>query len=355
MKTNQLNQDHIVSYDYLRLLASLMVVSIHIADTVTGSATNYLGGLSWWLANFIQAFSRGAVPIFVLQSGALMLNKPKVTSSYLSSKAIRRLLVLGIFWITLFFVLQSTWHGVIYSPWSLIQDIWNSKISHLYYIYLIIGLYLMTPYIQKWNQKISLKTTFVFLTISILWEYLFNQFEIYNPLNTAMILWIPYLPYYLLGSKLKDLKINKYYLLAGIAGTTLINAISNYYGTLSLGLGTIAWWMNHNGDYFWSNLSPTVAILSIAIFSLFSLKFFNFPAKINHAAKYLATYTYGVYLVHPFLIDLFDRLTGMPIHKVAHDIWIYFSLKIIGIYLLSLLAIHILKYFKFGRIILGES
>jgi len=355
MKSNNTTASHIFAYDYLRVLASIMVVSIHIVDTVTASATNYLGGISWWLANFIQSFSRGSVPIFVLISGALILNKSNVVAKYLNSKTVRRLVVPGIFWITLFFVIQASWHGVTYTPWTIIRDLFVSKISHLYYIYIVIGLYLMTPYIQKWNSKLSLSVVFFLLIISSVLEYIFNRYQIFNPLSTAPLLWVAYLPYYMLGAKLTRVVYNKYLLLGLIVSTVLINAISSYYGYLAVGLGSTPWWMNHNGDYFWSNLSPTVAVLALSLFCLFRQIISSTTSKMNNLAAKVAVYTYGIYLAHPFIIDVFDRVTGLSIDKISHDLWIYFSLKIVGIYILSFILIYILKYFRFGRIIIGES
>ena len=65
-------KNKILYLDILRALACLLVVMIH-------SSMNYavqeVGSKNFWVGNFFDSISRAAVPLFVMISGALMLDE----------------------------------------------------------------------------------------------------------------------------------------------------------------------------------------------------------------------------------------------------------------------------------------
>jgi len=64
--------DRLAWVGYLRVLAILAVVAIHVSGlTVVNPATH--GSAAWWVAEVLNECTRWAVPMFVLVSGALLL------------------------------------------------------------------------------------------------------------------------------------------------------------------------------------------------------------------------------------------------------------------------------------------
>jgi surface polysaccharide O-acyltransferase-like enzyme len=56
--------------DVLRAIACIMVVLIHLSGEMSKNDT-----FSYWTGNVVNSLARGGVPLFVMISGALMLNE----------------------------------------------------------------------------------------------------------------------------------------------------------------------------------------------------------------------------------------------------------------------------------------
>lgn len=78
VKTNTVTNttEHLVNYDYLRVLATFAVILLHVA----ASKWNYadVNGLEWQTYNFYDSIVRWAVPFFVMISGSLFLPRDSV-------------------------------------------------------------------------------------------------------------------------------------------------------------------------------------------------------------------------------------------------------------------------------------
>jgi hypothetical protein len=155
-----------------------------------------------------------------------------------------------------------------------------------------------------------------------------------------------------MGYKLRNIKVSPIIPLTIILVMTIINSLSSYFGYTNL--SSNIWWMNNNGNYFLGNFSPTVIMMSMSIFILITNLVSEGNNRLNQIVKHLAKYTYGIFLIHPFIIPLFDRFTNLPVHRITHDLWLYLIVKIIIIYMISLILVFLLKLSKSGRII-GES
>lgn len=69
------SKSRIYSFDVMRIVAVLSVVLIHAADGFLNPAYNDTAG--FMAANFFDSIARLAVPIFLMISGALMLDEDK--------------------------------------------------------------------------------------------------------------------------------------------------------------------------------------------------------------------------------------------------------------------------------------
>lgn len=89
-----MKKDRVVYFDYLKIIAALAVIMIHIASenwyTIDVESTK------WFCLNFYDSIARFGVPVFVMISGALFLDK-KVKISEIYSKYILRLVIAFIF------------------------------------------------------------------------------------------------------------------------------------------------------------------------------------------------------------------------------------------------------------------
>lgn len=129
----------IVGLDWIRVLATIMVILLHT------SAITFIEYKSGWVIGALyDSFTRCAVPLFFLVSGFFLLNSDcgKIKSFIL--KRFTRILVP--------FLLTCVVYAL-YKNWTLIQLIEKSFLQgpldyHLWFVYSIIGIYLIFPIIN---------------------------------------------------------------------------------------------------------------------------------------------------------------------------------------------------------------
>ena len=146
------NKKWVSYFDFLRVLAAIAVILIHVS--CKGWVKDQIGSLGWWGATFWDGASRWAVPIFVMISGALMLNPEKKFSiKKLYSKNILRMAIIFAVWSILYilfnnFVLKNDFIGFV----DVIKSFFRGY-YHMWFIYMLIGLYIITPVLRVITRK----------------------------------------------------------------------------------------------------------------------------------------------------------------------------------------------------------
>lgn len=101
MESNKAQTERTVYLDYLRVLATFAVMIIHISS-VNWYSTD-VNGYDWQVLNFYDSIVRWGVPIFVMISGSIFLNR-EIYMKRIYSKNILRLVVAFVVW--------STFHNI---------------------------------------------------------------------------------------------------------------------------------------------------------------------------------------------------------------------------------------------------
>src|SRR5258708_11246214 len=120
--------------DVLRIVAAVAVVAVHSATTVVG-AYGKVSGSEWWLANTIDAASRWAVPIFVMISGAVILDPAKYEGlATFYKKRLKRILLPLAFWIVVYAIANHFFRGDPLSVMFVLKRIlFDQPYEHLYF------------------------------------------------------------------------------------------------------------------------------------------------------------------------------------------------------------------------------
>jgi surface polysaccharide O-acyltransferase-like enzyme len=246
-------------------------------------------------------------------SGMFILDPNKhITITRIYMKYILRILISFVIW------------GIIYNYISISKNFKTIFINllhgnvnyHLYFIFYLFGLYIIAPVLRVFTKNATHKEYHYFLimwflvqlfinTISLLQLVYINShinylYELFKKVNFNF--WINYSGFFLLGYYLKTKHISIRSLnILFISG--FIGAFLTIYGTfiLSRNLGQFK-------EFFYEYNQPSIIIFSISVFLL--IKYLNekipFSIKATKLINTLATYTFGVYLLHDvFLIVLF--------------------------------------------------
>ena len=129
-------------FDCLRIIAILAVIMIHCSAPYVIDFPR--DSFNFVIGNIFDSVARIGVPFFVIISGYFMLNENKELSILkIKSKILKLFMILG-FW--------SLFYALVYH----FKNFLNAFIYghyHLWFLYMLIGLYLITPILRLFVKK----------------------------------------------------------------------------------------------------------------------------------------------------------------------------------------------------------
>lgn len=151
-------------FDLLRILAAFSVVMLHTSAQFW--YTLDMHSTDWMIANGYNALFRFGVPIFVMLSGALFLDKNyKLNLKRLYHNNILRLVVLYVIWSCLYGLFDC-----MSFQWELLtaKDFFREILSgryHLWFLPMLVGIYVLLPILKGWIECAEKKDIQYFLAL----------------------------------------------------------------------------------------------------------------------------------------------------------------------------------------------
>lgn len=301
---------YIIWLDLLRLLAIIGVLFIHVSGPALYSSSP--NSYSWWTAALYDSISRPAVPLFIMVSGALLLNTQKVeTLTVFFKKRILKLVIPLLAW-SFIYTFCIAFHS--HQPFNLAAaiklTIAGPVMYHLGFMYIIVGLYLITPIIQSYASNATLTNKLYFLglwffvnSMQMVFE---NFFHMHIGVQFSMV--TGFVGYYLAGNIIYNYRIfeinkNTQKFLALIFVSMLMITMCGTY-LLTIQKGGL-------NEFFYEYLSPNVVIMAFCIFVLVK----NAGPALSELARkypvltivleYFRRITFGVYFAHVLVLGIF--------------------------------------------------
>ena len=192
----------------LRVVATIFVLVNH----VTVSTIHLFGkAASQWeqfTCHGINHFARFAVPCFLMITGYLLLDSNRKIDYHKAFKYAWRMVVILLTVGTLFAMMELYFEERKFDPLLPIQSVWNvlqgKTWKHMWYLYTLIGLYLIIPVFKPVFEKLNTKTIDIFLIICFIFvsviptlqKYVVFEFGIKYPMSSCFLF------YLLLGGRL---------------------------------------------------------------------------------------------------------------------------------------------------------
>lgn len=277
------------TFDLARLLACCAVIVLHVS---AGYLYQYgsIPAYQWHFANAVDSAVRWCVPVFVLLSGALNVTSKNCHDSGFLSRRFAKLYLIIAFWTAAFFV----YAGVFQVEDMTIRLLAGQPHYHLYFLFLIGGLYLFTPafayYAKAVGDRQSMITGVLCLIVAM------AAWAITDRRMTAFTWFIPFIGYYLIGGPLSRKPLPLNIAAPGLVISYLVTLIGTWLLVDRYGPGAI-------GLYLYNYLSPTVIIMSICIFSIF----LRLPVEGSTLLTSLSAITLGVYALHPMVLETVQK------------------------------------------------
>lgn len=283
------------SLDALRVVAAFAVVWLHVSAAVVTTDANIHSSV-WWTGNLSNAFSRWCVPAFVMISGALLLS---ATSAHgpreFYRRRLSRLLPPLVLW-TLAYVLLRALTESGYGLVDAVRSIAKGKpYYHLWYLYMLLGLYFVTPFLQSIVRTTTPRT--LLLLIGSCFVVASIEGALGQPGATFLPSFLPFLGYFLAGHYIRERlpSLKAWYLMASIAVCGTVLALAT--GVLYPMIGERSWYLMY--DY----LNPVVILMSLSVFVLFT-----HDAIGAGLLQKAAPLTLGIYVIHPLWMLALSQL-----------------------------------------------
>ncbi|MBQ8134979.1 MAG: acyltransferase family protein [Clostridia bacterium] len=268
----------------------------------------------WNTFNFYDSIVRWGVPVFTMISGSLFLNGTQ-SIERIYKKNILRIITAFIFW-SMFYAI------IIFVRGGSLKSALASFISgyyHMWFLFMIVGLYMIIPFLRVIIKNDFLTRYFLFL--ALIFAFIFPQFisiisvgfdkygsfiqSVIDNINMKFVL--GYTFYFVLGYYINKISISskQFRILfgLGILGffTTIISSmiVTNY--------------TNEPNGMFYGNFTLNVMLEAIFIFIVVkqSCKRINFSEKAKLIIFKLSKYSFGAYLIHAFWISAINKILGL--------------------------------------------
>lgn len=330
-----IQKERLVWCDALRLLAFFLLLCCHAADPFYASATYASSGVAvepellQWAVRW-GSIVRPCVPLFVMLTGVLLL-PVKCTMETFYKKRIPRVLFPFVIWSALYYLtpwftgLLGFESGVVIKLFSWAESdsqalsdglirvaqipyTFNFIACHMWYIYMLIGLYLYLPIFSAWVERATQRQKEIFL---ILWA-----------LSTLLPYFSEYVSSYAFGACEWN-PFGLFYYFSGFSGYMLLGHYIHSYVrwsysrtfAVALPLLIVGFLITFSGysyimalpdktpeqvELFWTFNTPNVAMMSVALFLVVFKVKFSSDSRIALWLSNLTACGFGIYMVHYF-------------------------------------------------------
>jgi surface polysaccharide O-acyltransferase-like enzyme len=282
-----------------------MVVLVHASEFPfrIPSAITPLVMVNWFTADIYGAIGYLGVPLFVILSGALLLDPVKADESmgiFFRKRFIRVGMPL-IFWTLIFFAWSFTVHGNPFTVTSVEQGLLTGSYPILWFLYMLIGLYLITPILRVLIKHIDRKKFTLLLGLWFAGTVVTPLIHTFTDLsfNPLMFVFTDWVGYFLLGIYLLNTKMRRAYAYMA-AGFGLLVAI------LGAWIVTATFGEQYTG-YFHGYLSFNMILASAALFLLLisipQSKVESQGKIFNNIIRWIGQNTLPIYVVHILVLE----------------------------------------------------
>ena len=348
MQTNK--ADNIEWINSLRLIALYAVIVLHATAPLL-EEHGKVSAFNWWTADVFNALVRFAVPVLVMITGALLLHKDYEVVEFLK-KRLGRVVIPFLFWSLIY-----VWYSWYNEELVFTKDAWGDikmvlhllkygSSYHLWYVYMLIGLYFFIPVLSKFVRHATEKEILYFLFVWFAAMLLAQPYlSMFNP-AVDMHYFAGFAGYLVLGHYLafKDFGIKQPLLWGALS--LVLSA-----GTIAIGTWAILPHGNLPGTMFYEPVSPAVVLLSAGVFIMAKYSVKTNLQGLNRIEAFTGRYTYGMYLAHALVLYFLDDPFG-----ISYKLWsplVSIPLTALICFILSFALVWMISKIPFAKYVAG--
>lgn len=337
---HEIDNNRLYWIDAIRSFACLCVITVHAAVPGGTKGLYMLGPVNYFTAS-------GASILFFMISGALVLYKPRPFGPFIKQR-LSRIVLPMVIW-TLISLLLYCCRGLMLwneLPRKILLIPFYPQYGTYWFIYVIFGIYLLTPIVTLWLEKCKRKELEVILAIG------------------AFALSIPYFTY-LFGEDLRQ-SLDKTYGWLYYFGGFMWYALMGYYlrkhvnilylklyhyiiFVILLILPLLLYQTRIPHDIIQNRMSINMAMLCCAYFIF--IKHLRLNDLMKRAVYNFAQHSFGIYLIHMQVMNLI--LEPLLIERYDIHYAVIIPVTVILNALISYCIVHFISKLPYSKYIVG--
>jgi surface polysaccharide O-acyltransferase-like enzyme len=241
-------------------------------------------------------------------SGALLLDPEnnEQTVTFLR-KRFKRIVIPLLFWSCLYFLWLALRGHPITTKFIIRRFLSEGPYYHLYFLYLILGLYIITPILKTYLRSASSKNLSYFLLICFSLGTLNGTFNFFNDSDNyssfGLVRFIPFIGYYVAGFHLRHFTLPRNYrkgIMVVLVFCILTISLGSWFLIEKFGISS-------RGYYLHTYLCLPEIVMSVSIYlfvlAIYENKQIGEMADNDTIFYRLAPVSFGTYLLHPLVVS----------------------------------------------------
>ena len=350
-----------VNVDLIRTVAMVGVILLHAAGqyTITSQELSQMNPSEltrWGIVDIYQSIAVPiGVPLFLMLTGALLLQpQKKDTLRIFWKKRWARIGLPSLFWGGAYFAWDFLVQNIPFSAGAVIQGILNGPYTQLWYLYVLLGVYLLTPILRIFIAHADQAMMKYFVMIWVVGVAIIPFFNLLTPfrLNGNVFTLTGYVGFFVLGSYLSTVQIRR----KTLAAFTILGVALTALGTYVFAAAGEETEMYFFQKYF----SPTVILTSVMIFLLLltvkppAAQKKSGSSKVNKLMEVISQNTLAIFFIHVMIIESIQLgYLGFTINRNMIDPIIEVPLLAAITLFASLVIILILKRVPYLKRLIG--
>lgn len=303
---SKVNQ-RLIWIEAIRFIAIFAVVVLHSASPLLSMYPEVIMK-NWYVANIYDSVVRMGVPLFFMISGFLLLRKYDEDNKVFFTKRIHKVIIPMLAWAFIYILfIKYVQEKDINIIKRMIVALNMYTYYHLWFLYTLLGLYLVTPFLRIIIKYSSKKLLYYFLGLWLIHVFIIPMinklghvsFQSHLPIFTES------LGYFVLGYVLANFRYSKkifYIALLAFVISTISVIMATYIFTINLGAFDSSFYGAEGGFGI---------IQAISTFIMIKYSFCDSHNELSLKSvkiiKYFSTTSFGIYLIHPIFIAIFEK------------------------------------------------
>lgn len=315
------------SFDLIRVIAILCVVMVHVTVEFLELWKTSPNSFSYISTNVIDSLSRCGVGLFLMLSGALLLDENrKITIEIAFKKYICPMACLLFFWSAVYTIVTNVLQPIVLHNQIDIGTVVHAFFFghyHMWYLFALIGLYLVTPILKCFVKIENKKIVLYYILLSIIFQFALTflyALSSYLPIFASVGEWLNgfklnfggFVTYYLLGWYIKNVGFEKKHRICiyvlGLVFVVLLFLFKQQFPNQIV--------------IFNADTGCFVLFPAVALFVLIKQTYRSTPKKDSILQK-LSPLTFGVYLIHLLVLNVFIMI--VPHEAFSSIVYIFLS------------------------------